>query len=75
MQDPLRSLELAIMNLESQIQLHKSVSERNTDHYNNSFKNGQRLIFKDFFPAIEIVKVELEKLKGEKINDQNNKAS
>lgn len=72
MQEKFHSLETALNHLELRILLHQRALAKYPDHYSDSFKNGQNLIFKDFFPELEVVRKELEKIKKGDLHCQSN---
>ncbi|MBO0962374.1 hypothetical protein J1P26_21965 [Neobacillus sp. MM2021_6] len=65
MQEKFRSLEFAINHMEFLVNLHRRSITKHPEQYSDSFKNGQNLIFRDFFPAIQEVREELKKINEE----------
>jgi glycosylphosphatidylinositol transamidase (GPIT) subunit GPI8 len=72
MQEKFRSLEIAVNHMEFLMRLHQRAISKHPGNYSSEFQNGQRLIFKDFFPAVEEVRSELEKIKEEEVVCQRN---
>jgi hypothetical protein len=67
MQEKFQSLEIAVNHMEFLMRLHQRAISNHPEHYSSEFQNGQRLLFKDFFPAVEEVRNELEKIKEEEL--------
>lgn len=65
MQQNLMSLEVALNNLETRMKLFKVTLNNNPQNYSGSFKLAQCLILGEFFPAMDEVRKELEKVKKE----------
>lgn len=65
MQQNLMHLEVALNNLEMRMKLFQVAINNNPENYSGSFKLAQCLILDEFFPAMDEVREELEKVKNE----------